>query len=530
MEDKIHPHSEKENNLQHKFPPDSTGVSSSGPEESGIITSPEGFSVISPAEDSNSPYETLPVISVKPNFFNLEDIKYGIKKKLELKINNTGSGIIRGTIILPESLPALETNQKTFTGNQLVELEIDTNQLKPGESYKENIVIHSSGGSAYIPISFIVKERFSKNNSEEEDINSDKNKWKTRIVDIAPYKEDIIQKPQEETRKKYRYKAVIYSIVVIIALLTSLMIIKKIYIKYHEYLKEKDYIKLLKNARICFPAEKTDELNNDIFSVNIDGSDLKNLTESLSDNSFPAWSPGGDKIAFSTNRNGFYNIYIMDGDGKKTIRVTGGDIIDATCPSWSPDGGKIAFQCFHNDNYEIFAIKSDGSRMLNLTMNKSGDFAPAWSPDGEYIAFESKRDNSEDSPGIITREIYIMKSDGSYPVRITNNNLDDFSPAWSPDGKKLVFITSIENNYDIYTINIDGTELFKLTEGPARENYPVWTEDGKHIIYGSYRENLWDKVMGLDREWAVFIINSNGTDPAKLLNFGGKEMDIKNFP
>jgi len=219
----------------------------------------------------------------------------------------------------------------------------------------------------------------------------------------------------------------------------------------------------------------------------------------------------------------------MNGDGSNPVRVTE-DKLEALCPSWSPDGEKIAFQCFYEENNEIFTIKSDGTRLLNITRHKGEDFSPSWSPDGKYIAFESKRDEIKDNIGGTTREIYIMRTDGSNPVRITENNYDDFSPAWSPDSSRLVFISNVNNNYDIYTIKADGSNLQRVTANDrGKKNYPSWTRDGEKIIYGYYRKEGWKKIPGVKKMWEIHIINSDGKEDCKLLDFGGYEADIK-FP
>ena len=101
-------------------------------------------------------------------------------------------------------------------------------------------------------------------------------------------------------------------------------------------------------------------------------------------------------------------------------------------PSWSPDGSQIAFDSDRDGNWEIYVMDADGSNPTNLTNNAADDQRPAWSPDGSKIAFHSNRDGNLD-------EIYVMDADGSNPIRLTNNTDNDHCPSWSPDGSKIAF-------------------------------------------------------------------------------------------
>ena len=99
----------------------------------------------------------------------------------------------------------------------------------------------------------------------------------------------------------------------------------------------------------------------------------------------------------------------------------------------------IAFYTDRDGNYEIYLTNTDGTGQTNLTNNAASDQIPAWSPDGSKIAFESTRDGS-------TSEIYVMNADGSGPTRLTNNSADDYWSSWSPDGKKIAFVSSRDGN------------------------------------------------------------------------------------
>jgi hypothetical protein len=128
-------------------------------------------------------------------------------------------------------------------------------------------------------------------------------------------------------------------------------------------------------------------------------------------------------IAFASNRDGNWEIYVMNADGSGVTRLTNNPADDRV-PSWSPDGRRIAFDSKRDGNYEIYVMNADGSGQTNLTNNPADDYMPSWSPDGRRIAFDSKRDGNY--------EIYVMNADGSGVTRLTNNPAFDCCPAWSP--------------------------------------------------------------------------------------------------
>ncbi len=109
------------------------------------------------------------------------------------------------------------------------------------------------------------------------------------------------------------------------------------------------------------------------------------------------------KIAFSSNRDGNYEIYVMDSDGTNQQNLTNNLNYNAE-PSWSPNGKQIAF----SSNYAIYVMDSDGTNQQNLTNNQSGNLIPSWSPDGRRIAFRLYKND-----GSRNYEIYTMRSDGT---------------------------------------------------------------------------------------------------------------------
>ena len=217
-----------------------------------------------------------------------------------------------------------------------------------------------------------------------------------------------------------------------------------------------------------------------IYVMNANGSGQTRLTTNFtvgSDN-FPAWSPTGTKIAFESS--GDIKVMNADGSGQTQLTTNRGDDLD---PAWSPDGTTIAFASIrgsHATRAELWVMNPDGSGQTQVTSAGlgccRGDEHPNWSPDGSKIAFSSDRDSFFGD-----REIYVVNAGGSGLDaglrRLTNNSLDDFKPAWSPDGRTIAFTSrpfNANGRAALWVMNADGSGQTQLTTNPADDADPDW--------------------------------------------------------
>jgi|SRR5262245_4873155 len=215
-----------------------------------------------------------------------------------------------------------------------------------------------------------------------------------------------------------------------------------------------------------------------IFVIGSNGAGETNITRSAAGNDSPSWSPDGTKMAFSSNRDGNWEIYVMNADGSGITRLTANRSADDASPAWSPDGSKIAFHSNRDDNYEIYLMNADGSGQTNLTKeSRAEDASPSWAPDGSRIVFASEGD------------LYTMRADGSQQVRLTSGKTDDLFPSWSPDGTKIALSAGVGSKSYIDVLNADGTGRRRLTRG-GFEYEPRWSKDGSKIVYADFATGL----------------------------------------
>ena len=269
------------------------------------------------------------------------------------------------------------------------------------------------------------------------------------------------------------------------------------------------------SGRIAFSSDR--DGNSDIYVMNTDGSGLTRLTNQPGNDGGPSWSPTGQQIAFHSfsvpNQNA--DIYVINLDGSGLTNLTNSPDIDLH-PSWSPDGRHIAFvseQHMYRSTADIYVTNLDGSGLINLTNAPEADRFPSWSPDGSLIAFEARRDGNS--------EIYVMNSDGSGPRNLTNHPDADRFPDWSPDGQYIVFESMRTGNWDIYVMNADGSGMRRLTNHPKDDNFPSWSPDGQHIVFESTRHG--------DANNEIYVIKVDGSGLTRLTNNPGEDLVYSSF-
>jgi TolB protein len=252
-----------------------------------------------------------------------------------------------------------------------------------------------------------------------------------------------------------------------------------------------------------------------VFTMNPLGSDIKQLTTTAY-NVVPVISPDGSKIAFMSDRDGEYYVYIMDIDGgnqrrisnapgeedghtwspdgsriyfrksidgKNTLCVTdvsGGDFrqfnienISIRSPKISPDGKKILFNPTPKGHFELWVMNSDGIDVHRIAPSINWGNEPCWSPDGSLIAYAYyEEEPSPFSSGPV--EIHVCSAAGTDDRAVTDLGTTSEFPCWSPEGNRIAFQTFKDGNFEVYIVNIDGTKLKRMTENETFDGRPNW--------------------------------------------------------
>lgn len=220
----------------------------------------------------------------------------------------------------------------------------------------------------------------------------------------------------------------------------------------------------------------------DIYVVNADGSNLRNLTDNEIPDSFPAVSADGQKIVMASIIDEGVNLFIMDMDGSNRIQLTNSTDRNFM-PSWSPDGEKIAFVSDRDGDFEVYVINIDGTGLTQITHNDTEDVFPSWSPTGEWIAFSTSISGNPD--------IYLVRPDGTDLTQITrSNNYDGDAVTWSPDGEWLTFISERIGNKEIYAVSIADNQFGALTQTEEDEYNVQLSPDNQYLLREITRENI----------------------------------------
>ena len=207
-------------------------------------------------------------------------------------------------------------------------------------------------------------------------------------------------------------------------------------------------------ARVAFGS--TGESGN-IWVVDADWRNAKQLTHTDAAESRPVWSPDGGRLAYLARTAEDLHLFVMRSDGSEGKRVTDLSVDDARV-SWSPDGTQLTFASSSSGNAEIYVVEAAGGEAMNLTDSESAETSPDWSPDGETILFDS---NHYRPP-----QIWSMNPDGTNAHNLTNAIGFSGQGRWSPDGSKIVFESEREWQRELYVMNADGSEQVRLTRDP----------------------------------------------------------------
>jgi Tol biopolymer transport system component len=241
-----------------------------------------------------------------------------------------------------------------------------------------------------------------------------------------------------------------------------------------------------------------------IWTINPDGSSATQLTTGTGPDFDPASSPDGRKIAFTSERDGGFDIFVMDADGANQTRLTTEtDPVRDGSATWSPDGSQIAFSHFTlNGDSDIYVMNADGTGVRNVTNTPNQpEYYPAWSPDGKKIAFA-------------LGNIFTISADGSGQAQLTTGG-GASDPVWSPDATKIAYDhISGGPRFFTHTINVMNADGSGGAQVAGQGEQPAFSPDGHYIVF------VYVDEFG---EGGLNVITSDGSQQSTLTT----DMDVQ---
>ena len=245
----------------------------------------------------------------------------------------------------------------------------------------------------------------------------------------------------------------------------------------------------------------------EIYISDYDGANQRRMTVNRALNIFPVWSVDGRSIAYTSYlRNDSPDIYISNihqGTLENPLKGTGQNWLSA----WSPDGTRIAFTTNRDGNSELYVMNRDGSGLLRLTNHPAADSTPTWSPTGSEIAFTSDRTGRP--------QIHIVSSSGGVPRRISSGTSFADRPTWGPAPyNEIAYASQSRRGFDIVIYNVATGKAEPLTHGEGSNESPVFSPNGRHIAFTSTRKG----------KTQIFLIGRDGKGLRQVTTLGNNVM------
>jgi Tol biopolymer transport system component len=280
--------------------------------------------------------------------------------------------------------------------------------------------------------------------------------------------------------------------------------------------------------RLTKPLDQKDA--SDLFAVDAASGNVTVLHEGTGFSAFPRWSPDGSQLAYASNETASRGIGIFvaaaDGSGAVNILEGGNQLQDSGLSlSWSPDGSRIAYVGTELGTGQsgVWTVSRDGTDKL-LVLEGHWE-AVSWSPNGERLLLSGVPADAKPF------DLYTVRLDGSGLLQLTDDELVERTPSWSPDGRRIVFaertvqFDNQDYGQDVFVVDADGSHLRRLTEWEGFDSFPVWAPDGKWLAFASDRDATGDQQAGNRGNRplggvSLYLMRPDGSDVHRVLEGG----------
>ena len=254
----------------------------------------------------------------------------------------------------------------------------------------------------------------------------------------------------------------------------------------------------------------------------------------------PALSPTGEFVAFTLQIGEVQEIFVVNADGDADLfQLTLLGASETRGATWSPDSDTILFHSNLDGDFDIYGVTFGGGDVANITNNDANDIEPSFAPDGQWFAFASDRDGGD------TFEIYVHPFGGQAAAtsdfaaasdsicQMTNAQNSSFSPAWSPDGQFIAFISNRDRDNDLYVMRFDGSneQLVSFGDGSLwQERNPAWSPDSRWIAVSSNRLDDAFNTNSVNPTSKIWIASTNGQDWRRITDGESNELSASWAP